>query len=86
MSESHLNHMFTKRKLLPVVRGTAEIVSEGTRALEALPALIESLGDEASVSELQIWENFAITATVFNDLVHVSYGWNGERWVEVGFA
>jgi hypothetical protein len=86
MSESRLSQMFVKKKLLPVVRGTAEIVSEGTRALEALPALIESLGDDAGVSELQIWENSAITTTIFHDLAHVSYGWNGKRWVEVDFA
>lgn len=75
----------TKRKPLPVVSGTAEIVSVGVRALEALPALIDSLGDDAGVSEIQIWENTAITASIFHNLAHVSYGWNGERWVEVGF-
>jgi hypothetical protein len=78
-------HMFGKPKPLPTVSGTAEIVSEGVRALEALPALIESLGDDAGVSEIQIWENTAITASIYADLTHNSYGWNGKRWVEVGF-
>jgi hypothetical protein len=85
MSKSSMSRMFFSKKPLPVVSGTAQIVSEGVRALEALPALIETLGDEAAISEIQIWENMAITASVFRDLAHIIYGWNGERWVEVDF-
>jgi hypothetical protein len=79
------NPFTTKGKALPTVSGTAEIVSEGVRALEALPALVESLGDDAGASEIQIWENTAITASIFDGLVHEDYGWNGERWVKVGY-
>jgi hypothetical protein len=80
-----MSYLFNTKSKLPTVSGTAEIVSEGVRALEALPALIESLGDDAGISEIQIWENTAITASIYADLTHTSYGWNGKRWVEVAF-
>lgn len=79
--------MSESRKPLPVVTGTHEIVTEGARALGSLPDLLHSLKgeddyDEAAVSEIAIWENMPITASVFHNLQHVQYGWNGKRWVE----
>jgi len=75
---------FAVKKALPVVSGTDQMVSEGVKALEALPDFLASLGD-AEVSEIQIWENTPITASIFSDMQHTSYGWNFDRWVEVGF-
>ena len=80
-----MSFMFNTKRALPVVIGSGQIVSEGVRALEALPDLLASLGDDAAVSEIQIWENTPITASIFFDLEHVTYGWNFDRWVRVGY-
>jgi hypothetical protein len=81
-----MSNPFTpKGKPMPVVSGNEQIVSEGVRALEGLPTLIESLGDDAGISEIQIWENMAITASIWDGLVHAAYAWNGERWVKVTY-
>jgi hypothetical protein len=79
-------NLFTTRKVaLPVVSGSDQMVAEGVLALEALPDLLLSIGDDAAVSEIQIWENTPITASIFFDLEHVTYGWNFDRWVRVGY-
>jgi len=79
-------NLFTTRKVaLPVVSGSSQMVAEGVLALEALPDLLLSIGDDAEVSEIQIWENTPITASICVDLGHVTYGWNFDRWVRVGY-
>ena len=80
-----MSFMFNTKRALPVVIGSGQIVSEGVRALEALPDLLASLGDDAEVAEIQIWENTAITAQIAVDLGVTTYGWNFDRWVEVGY-
>jgi hypothetical protein len=73
-----------KGKSLPAVSGSAAMISEGVRALERLQGLLDSLGD-AEVAEIEIWENMPITAKISLDLMMEDYGWNGERWVPIGY-
>lgn len=78
---------YNPEQMLVVTRGSAEMVSEGVKALEALPGLLDGLTtdeNEFTVSEVKIWENTPITALVSDDCGHTEYGWNGDRWVEVG--
>jgi hypothetical protein len=83
--------MKTKKGL--VVNRTAEMVSEGVRALEALPALVERLSAsktawvQEEVAEISIQENDVIEAQIsvsWDDGTLMGYDtwqWTGEAWV-----
>ena len=83
-----MNPFAPLRRPLPTVNGTSEIVSEGVRALEALPGLLDYLSNdeaEASVGEIEIWENAPITAKIEMDMIWEDYGWTGSRWVRIEY-
>jgi hypothetical protein len=70
-----------------VLNGTAELLREGVRALEALEGQLAGLvpieaDDEPDLAEIRIYENSPITAVVTNDFGWTEIVWSGERWVQ----
>ena len=75
------------------VNGTAAMLYEGIRALDALPALIAKLDtnddplEAAEAAEIRIYENMPIEASIYVPLPqrgdHVLFQWDGETWIEV---
>jgi hypothetical protein len=80
---------YDKDQYLVVTQGSAQMISEGVKALEHLTGLLDFLStdeNEFAVSEIKIWENTPITAVISDNDGHAEYGWNGDRWVKVGPA
>lgn len=65
------------------VIGNANLVSEGQRALEALGEFLDKeQNEELSISEIFIFENTPIRATLSDDAGHHSYVWAPAGWVK----
>lgn len=67
------------------VYGSREIAYEGGKALEALPALLDSLGEGSDVAEVHILDNAPIHAVIGLQprgyLEFADYYWANDQWV-----
>lgn len=79
-------YVYGGNKALLNVTGNSDLVSEGVKALEALPDLLAKLdsggGDEASIAEIFIFENMPIRALIFDGFGFVKYLWAPAGWVQ----
>jgi len=63
--------------------GAHEMVTVGIEALESIRPLLATLGEDAEVAEIRIYENMPIEILVVDEVSTRRFHWNRWQWLEV---